>query len=275
MEEPQQVDLRAVPRWVVSDYEGAEREFSDWIASALYWLRWDNKVLTEGEKARALAEAKDAAIRRSIALQGFMERATMWQLYKARHEQWIMLLGEEYDNFNEYLAALIEDNQDIMRMHGGSFTDYKYLLTTLMPVLESHGVDIEKLMSMRGKWSKLRDVIPSIRQAVEANPPDLADKLNGYIDMVADDDLSVRELRGKLKKERPDPIVQKMIGTMYIVPEGFVLAVDVPSQIQVTAVQGALSALVDEWKIGSAFDLGRKILDGKESDSKRADEAAG
>ncbi len=258
-----------VPRWALEDYEGAESEFSEWLLQGVYWSKWDGKDVSSAAD-RALAEAKDETIRRTIDMHGLAERALAWQLYRARTEEWIYYLGAEYESFDEYLQILMEGREADAGV-GGSYWDWKFLIKTLMPVLAANGIEPERLMALKSKWSKMRAALPSIRRLIEDDDPDLAEKLKGYLDQVADDSTSVREFRAQLRQEKPQSLVKKMHGTMYIVPEGFVLAVDVPTQIQVTAIQAALSALVSEWSIGDAYSLGRKILDGRETDGKRTD----
>jgi hypothetical protein len=88
---------------------------------------------------------------------------------------------------------------------------------TLLPALESMGVEAEKVMSLPAHFSKARAAIPYLRDALDNQTGDqLTETVYGILEGVGDDSQSLREYRDSLSGKAGK--IQSIWGDVYVLP---------------------------------------------------------
>lgn len=161
------------PRWLTESYQGMEKDIADELHSRLFWKAWDGKEETleqESDFARANAEAASKALLQVGNLQGSLGRSLDLLLWRFSKNNLFRFLDGEFSSIKEFLEFRFYDESHEPRFEvtSSEYADLNTLLTEVLPMLEQSGkVDIEKLMCIPTKYTKVRRVMPRIRQAVQ------------------------------------------------------------------------------------------------------------
>lgn len=252
----------SVPQWAKESFAGDEKDFSEWMYSVQFWKEWEGKeeILDTSEAVqRADALAKLSTLERTFSMDGLSERAMGYQLYRAVKDGWQRWLPAEYSTVGELLSVMLEETPE----NTSKFRDLKYLIETVLPALEKAGVDPEKLIAIPEQWSKARVSIPAIRTAVnEMEGDDLADEIADILEKIADETISVRDLRDQIRQKRYKTRgLEPVDGGLVIGPHGDMLIIPNLPPHYVKAIQLAVEGIVGEWKIMGINEVTKMIVD--------------
>ena len=253
---------QTVPEWAIKNFEGDEKDFSEWIYQVLFWKDWNGKeeALDSTEAVqRANALAKLGTLEKTFYMDGMVERAMGYQLYRAVKEGWQRWLPAEYNTVGELLSVMLEETPE----NTSKFRDLRYLIETVLPALERAGVDPEKLIAIPEQWSKARVSIPAIRQALdEKQDEELADEIADILEKIADKNISVRDLRDLIRQKRyKTKGLEAVEGGLVIGPMGDMLVIPNLPPHYVKAIQIALEGIVGEWKTMGINEVTKMIVD--------------
>lgn len=248
-----------VPNWALSGYIGAEKDFSEWLYSVVFWDMWDGQfeTLSDAEAmARAEAIARTKVLERTFALYDTLDQAKAWQLMHAHQNGWYRLTPSEPSSILEFLQNMLEGVQP----GSSQAVDLGFAISTLVPALVQMGVDGEKLIAVPTRWSKTRVAIPSLRKALDEQRGDeLEDTVHTILDGIADDNIPVREFREKLRTKTYRQTTPQVVGEVYLLPEGDLLLLKTTSAAQRRAVEMALKGVVGDWSVKDGFQLVREL----------------
>lgn len=250
-----------VPRWAVEDYDGSEKDFSEWLLAATFHNRYGHDVglmSDEEAEARLMAIARDETFQRTRAVRDVAERAAVWQMIFARRDGWHHLLPSEPDSVVEYLRTMA-DGDDVSP---GELSDLTFMLDTFFPALERHGIEPERIVAIPRQFSKARAAVPVIRGILDTMPEDEArEALVEVLEDIASD-MTVRDFKAKLG--HPSTYVLDPIeGLVCILPGKTVLLMEISSDIYQRVIEKALHNVVSDWRIADAFEFVRRLTGGR------------
>jgi hypothetical protein len=264
----------SVPEWALSNFNGDEQNFSEWMYRVLFWKDWDgNEESLDHPEAvqRASALAKLGTLEKTFYMDSLVERAMGFQLYRAVKEGWQRWLPAEYSTVGELLSVMLEETPE----NTSKYRDLRYLIETVLPALERAGVDPEKLIAIPEQWSKARVSIPAIRTAVsEKEGEELADEIGDILDKIGDKTISVRDLRDQIRQKRyKSKGLEPVQGGLVIGPMGDTLIISNLPPHYVKAIQLALEGIVNEWSALGINEVSKLLVEeffGKGDDDEKS-----
>jgi hypothetical protein len=250
------------PRWVREDYPGMEVDMADWLyAAAFYELFGDRLDLldTDAAKARALAEARFAALSRSYDLSDALERSIVWQMYAFHKNGWGMLIGE-YATLREVMALLADKIPEGDSRKGQAM----FLVEQFLPAIERNGVPIEAVTGMPDNFNKAIEVVPRLRRALEAGD---IEEITQIVEKVVDRNETKDSVREWLRGRKKIPLEKVRLET-YLRPGGTELTVlRLPTPAHKRALQMALRSILDgeetHASIALVQELSQEIMDSR------------
>ena len=206
-------DIAQAPKWAIEEYPGAEKDFADWLEGAIYNSMIDVPPEDQESAYRLMARVRARVIERTWELEGLMGRSRAYQMWKAQKEGWYHFLPGEYDTLREFMHSVADDETS----GDSTKSDLLFMADTLLPALESMGVEAEKVMSLPAHFSKARAAIPYLRDALDNQTGDqLAETVHDILEGVGDDKQSLRDYRDSLAKKAGK--IQNIWGDVYVFP---------------------------------------------------------
>ena len=222
-------------------------------------------------RKRIDAIAKANALERTDGIPDLAERSFLWQANQANKESWYMYLDGEYDTLydfmNAYLSTLDKDSR---------YYSTHWIITTMIPFLESQGADIQPLFSLRSAPTKARMIVPAARMLWEqygSNKKKLTQELMSLITQVADPKVSTADLRTTVTDIRNEKILGSSpkettkAGEVFVLPgpsgqQKHVLILEFDNSMQCEVVQRKLKKAIPEgFKFGDFTRLTKRIRD--------------
>ena len=136
--------------------------------------------------SRVDALAKYMAMDRLTTFHTVVEDAKFEAVKDAIDEPWWRKLPNEFSSIDELFANLA-DSENVSESEK---SDFMYIYKTILPVAHDIGIPAATLFSARLNKSKLRIAVPSLRKNLDDK-----EKIEKIINTVADNDVSVRQLR--------------------------------------------------------------------------------
>jgi hypothetical protein len=241
-----------IPRWAQAEFDGDEIDFSTWMIGLHFWKNnFDNieELMNDPDAMnRALAEAHFTALGRTMSMASTIDRAKVRQLLNAREEGWGQYLPSACASTRELLNTL-KDNYD---PDGSEIKDLVFIVDTLLPLLEARGIaTVDQILSIPTKWSKTRTVVPALDQAIKELgdfPDELADRVKVLLDIVADDSITVREAREKVRQRGVNAEISE--ADVYLDGNDYLVVIRISHEKKrslLRAVRSALKGIVLEW----------------------------
>jgi hypothetical protein len=245
------------PRWALEIYDGDVVDFTKWLRGVIRHDMYGDMAFDSDGEVRAEAEVMHRVLKHTIEMEDMTSRSTVWQLYDAHKNGWHRYLPAEYGTVGEMLDIVISDNN----ISKSKASDLAFVVESLLPALEKMGVPPEKVIAVPYRISKVREAVPSMRAALrEPDGKRRTRDLKEIVDWIADDEVSVRDLRERLMKGRhEDNGFKPLTGTSYVMPDGDWLLVKAPTPAYREAVKGALKGIVEDWELGDIRDLIQEV----------------
>jgi hypothetical protein len=246
----------ATPRWAKENYTGMEQDLGDYLyAVAFYELYGDKIDLLDSEyaKARALAEARLAALARSHDLGDAVERSIVWQMFEFQKYGWGMIIGE-YPTLREVMALLADRIPEGDSRKGQAM----FLVEQLLPAMENSGVPIQDVVGIPENFNKALEVVPRLRRAIEAED---VDEIKEIIGKVVDKRETKDTVREWLRGQKKIPLEKIKLET-YVRPNGEELTVlRLPTPAHKRAVQMGLRSMLDGEEIHASMALVKELTE--------------
>jgi len=249
------------PRWAIEKYPGAEKDFTEWLYSTIFWHMYDEvgEDFDFEQLVRADAEAKQEELLRTIDINSIAERSLVHQWMIAHEEQWFRYLPAEYDTVEELwsglLDGLVESNSDGKTT--AMISDATFFAKTFIPYAKTKGVDAGKLLGLRETWSAARAAVPYLRSALsdsEITEKQREKKVTEILDTLATSG-SVRKFKeAMVGKEFKDKGLVQLVGEQYVMHDHTRIVIEAPTQAHVQVIEKKLAGIVTEWRFGTAID---------------------
>ncbi len=316
--------MKLVPKWLLTDYDGAEKDMADFLEVALVdeiyldkavqMLKGKDKLIAgyifkgfsaqaiadsmgkpgadlaekvdqisnqidinksilkadETVRARITAEAKAKAMERTDQLPDLAERAFIYQAHMAEQEGWFTLLDGEYDTLIEFMLGHLS-SYDQSR-GDGRYYNMDFLIRTLLPFLQSQGIEPKRLYGLSSAPTKAWLIVPAARhgwELYENSPKKLTKYLMELVGWVINPTMTTSDIREKVSKlKKAKQHVEDIItspGEVFVLPgakggQRFVLIIEVDNQVQSEIVQRTLKKVIPEgFRVGDFSKLGKNI----------------
>jgi len=160
-----------LPRWALENYEGAEKDFSQWMLGVQYQSLSSNGT-KESVKQR-MAQALANSLKATFNLQEVVERSKILQLWNAQKTGFYHLLPQKYETVAIFLKDLVsEDNSE------SENSNLSFLLEYLLPACEYLNISVENVICIPAYLSKARRSVPALRDAWKAMDAKYRSKLS-------------------------------------------------------------------------------------------------
>jgi hypothetical protein len=262
---PERIVEGYIPRWLVENYDGMERDIQDFFERFFFWENWSGKQddLQDAKViAQARAESKFHALMRTNMLKHAANRSLLMQLYEAQKTSWFRYIGG-IDDVRQLLEQIYDEATE-QDPYGGKRYEISFLLKTLLPTVEALGVPKEHIFSIPQNLDKARRSVAITRRLIieHAKEPEvLRDKLETELREISDPKISARKYRanvaermGRAKPETPQPVH----GACYLVP-GCELIVIESDHAHTQAIEMATRGIVDGLPVRDAIVLLRSL----------------
>lgn len=151
-------------RFIAENYEGDEKELAEYLSMRFY----DSVGITSPaiyarkhpEKFAVIeARAKDFTFRQTKALLEKTQRSILLQLYEAEQSGWYRLLDASFQDIHDFVASHCEAAEEKSSEH----YDWAFLANTALPLMETMGFDVEKVLAIPHTPGKARAIVPMLR----------------------------------------------------------------------------------------------------------------
>jgi hypothetical protein len=250
-----------LPKWALETYPGEEKDASKWleeVAKGHVFKKIWGAAMTSGDRyiiRRAEANIKLWVLQRTKDLSSTWDRAFLHQLDGAEQTGWYHDLDGELDSLEELLAAIANAQEE----GTGEYSDRKYLVETVVPILEQAGAKMEEVWGLATATSKARAAVAPIRHVLDREPnkekisPKAKKQVLDIVKDVTNTKMTVKEFRQLSKAiqgkatDTPDPIpaMRFLMGK-----DQEVIMIRVPTRAHSRAIELALKN-----KIISVFDV--------------------
>src|SRR5512146_952394 len=175
---PARIDPHELPRWLVEQYPGMEKDIEAWYTSYYFWKRWDGQEANLEEalvRARASAEARYKSLTQTNALKGAADKSFMLQLYEAHKSGWFRNF-EEIEDVRELLDHMLADSMEHDPASGTRY-ETQFLLETMLPTMEQMNVPPELIIGIPQNISKARAAVPVLRRILNEDGPQAQERI--------------------------------------------------------------------------------------------------
>jgi len=270
---PENIDFSVIPRWLTIKYPGRQADMEQWLISWYFWSRWKGKVEEiEEEKlrARALAEAKIAALDNSLELEHVSGEVALSLLVDASAENWYRyaevedLLEFLHDKLDEYMEHVEAKKAMGQNVKVGGVYEVRNLITVIQGLTDL-GVPKDQIIPIRHNLSKARIATYSITKILESTLPEKKkqSEVLSILRAIADPKVTVQEFKqSRLKQELEARAGTLPIqGELSILRTGEMLFIRSPDTAMTKAIQHSLKGLVNGWSNVDAVNLATRITD--------------
>lgn len=267
---PPKYNFRETPRWVTESYIGVEEDILNWLWSFYFWSEWDGREANLNDtysKSRANAEAKMKSMKHTGELKGAVGRSFYIQLYEAQKHGWYRMM--EIEDVNELLSYMLDEATE-KDPDGGARYEIKFLIDTLLPLIERAGVPKELALAIPQNITKARAAVSTVRRIIDQDGPEMSERLATELRDIADPQVSVANYRkrsaermGKSHVDLPPPARAEI----YLLPGSEMIVIE-SDRIHTTAIERATKGIVDGYDIRDGAVLikmlSQRILRGDE-----------
>ena len=270
---PENIDFSVIPRWVTEKYSERQADMEKWLISWYFWSRWEGKVEEIEEeklKARALAEAKIAALDNSLELEHVSGEVALSLLVDASTENWYRyaevedLLEFLHDKLDEYMEHIEAKKAMGQNIKVGGVYEVRNLITVIQGLIDL-GVPKDQIIPIRHNLSKARIATYSITKILESTLPEKKKQAEvlSILKAISDPKVSVQEFKqARLKQElEARSGTLPIMGELSILRTGEMLFIRSPDTAMTKAIQHSLKGLVNGWSNVDAVNLATRITD--------------